>query len=256
MFKMGRNGELVAVNGFDGSGYQPRYESRTSVFLGDMTREDLRIKAQVALRKQAEARMNQAARDSVAREMQRRIWVREFMDRKNKAVEVAGAKMLANAKNVGFLAGLADSGSADINPWVGSPFAGFGAAGEERINPDSDLPVDIVDAGLNSVKEYGVQNWDQDPAAVENMINASVWSQTEGKEVLQTLVDYPLRPSESVVGMPAASQASQIMTQDEIDKTQAVALAAQKSQAASEQATPTNYLQYGVVAIAAYFLLR
>lgn len=254
MFKLNSKGDLIAMNGFDGGTYRPQYESRTSVFLGDMTREDIRIKKEVQARKAAEARMDAIVRARAAQAVKSRIAIREYMASKNRAAEAKSDKLLNTARDQGFLRGYADNKTTDINPWVGSPFAGFGAAGEERINPDSARDIEIVDADIRSVREYGVQDWMQDPEALEARIRDSEWSRTEGKEILQTLVDYPQRPSESVVGMPVPSEVTRDINR--AINTEAVMTYQAQQAAAAEEAQKPNWAAYGLIGLAILAVLK
>lgn len=245
MFKLNSKGDLIASNGFDGGSYQPRYASRTSVFLGDMTREDIRIKKEVQARQAAEARLDLAARRSQAAQSRQRMLVKDYLAHKNRQVEARGAKMESIAKDQGFLSAYSDSQTPDFNPWMGNPFSGFGS-GETRINPDSAQDVEIVDASIASVSEYGVQNWGVDPDSLVDRVNDSEWSQTEGKEILQTLVDYPQRPSQSVVGMPVPSMVSTELR------------LAQDVEAAESFVQPEkpNYMKLGLIGLGIFLVLR
>lgn len=260
--RLGRNGEIIAETGFDGGSYTPRYESRTSVYLGDMTAEDIRIKKQVDARNKAVAAQNVSARAhkrfierqryALQDQIKQQIAKREAAaDHKN---EVLKAKGFERARAFGF--------AEDINPWVGSAFAGFGATGEQRINPDSAVDIDIVDANIASVKEYGINNWMEDPAALTERLSDADASYTKGKIWLQTLVDYAKTANRSVVGLPIASQVSQELSQVESAAQSAAKDLVTKIQITNAPAQPAqndnqrNYVKYGLMALGAYLFLR
>lgn len=242
--RLGRNGEIIAETGFDGGSYTPRYESRTSVYLGDMSKEDMRIKAEVDARNRAIRQENiKAQAIKLMREREKyliqdriRQRLQEREERSNRMMEFARARGFENAKFSGRMM--------DTNPWIGSPLAGFGQEGEQRINPDSAADVEIVDASIPSVKEYGLNNWMEDPDSIVERVAANSAAYTDGKIQLATLVDYAKSPDRSVVGMPLASELSQNLQAAEAVVDQAV------------QETPKPILKYALYGLAALWLLR
>lgn len=240
--RLGRNGEIIAETGFDGGSYTPRYESRTSVYLGDMSREDIRIKQQVDARNRAVAKQNAIAAAAQRRAAQERYLIQDNMKKEIARREATSDRMLEIARAKGFEAALRSGKSPEINPWLGSPHAGFGCVGEQRINPDSNVDVEIVDANMPSVQEYGINNWMEDPSAIKTRVASAQEAWTDGKQTLQTMVDYARSPELSVVGMPLASQVSVDLSNAEA----AVAPAVQGSPA----------IRYGLYALAAWLLFK
>lgn len=252
MIRHGKNGEIIVSNGFDGGSYQPRYESRTSVYLGDMTSEDLRVKALVAKRKQGEAAQDLAVQKAKAREAKQRYLVQDYLSKRREVGRVAADNFLRGLNDRRFGEALKTSHIADVNPWIGSPFAGFGQAGEQRIHPDSVEDVEIVDAAVPSVSEYGLQNWMEDPSSIVDRSEDMQASYTPGKKVLQTMVDYAQKQDLSVVGLPATMES---MTEQE-RAVYAKYMEQSGLATSSNESVNPNIIRYGIYALAAFFLLR
>lgn len=182
MFKLGSNGEIISTNGFDGSSYSPKYETRTSVFLGDMSKEDIRIKEEVRQRKIAIAKQDLEAKKLKDQEQKRKYLIRDYINNKQYNQRVAAEKMMRAVSDQKVFNARKSANIADVNPWVGSPFAGFGQMGEERINPDSNKDIDIIDPGFSSVESYGVRSWMEDPKSITDRISDNASSYTKGKK--------------------------------------------------------------------------
>jgi hypothetical protein len=264
--RLSDTGELIAETGFDGGSYRPRYGYRTSVFLGDMSKEDIQIKKEVQARERSIAAENARAiamKAASAAEAYRR---QEAHNQMLRGIEASGAYQMEVAANKGYLAAKAHGHLADVNPWIGSPFAGFGdAVTEQRINPDSNLDVRIVETDMPTVEEYGINNWQTNTGSTANRVTDSEFAYTEGKVWKQTLVDYARTPELSLVGLATPS----------------VGILAQRAQVARvyadtfsgygdtnvpstdslpadilPAAVPNNTLKYGLLALAAYFLFK
>lgn len=208
--RLNKLGELVAETGFDGGSYEPRYASRTSVYIGDMSREDIRVKALVARRNAATQIENLRANAAKAVQVRARVARQDAINQSIVAREAKGAQALNAAKTHGYLSALESGRTETVNPWVGSPFAGFGSgAGEQRINPDSNESVEIVDMNMSEVSEYGVNNWMEDPSQVIERVQDSQEGYTSGKVVMQTMVDYARTADRSVVGLAIPAQGIQ-----------------------------------------------
>jgi len=242
--RLGRNGEIIAETGFDGGSYTPRYESRTSVYLGDMSKEDIRIKAQVDARNRAIRLENVKAQAIQLMKQREKYLIQDRMRQKLQETEERSNRMLELARARGYENAKFSGRAPEFNPWIGSPFAGFGEAGEQRINPDSNVDIDIVDANIPSVKEYGINNWMEDPESIVERVSAAETAYTDGKLQLATMVDYAKSRELSVVGMPLASQVSQDLE------------AAESLVSETVQKTPAPVLKYALYGLAALWLLR
>lgn len=246
MIHLDKNGNISVVNGYDGGVYTPRYEDRTSVYLGDMTSEDMRVKAEVKARREAAKRMDSKVALMKARAEQRKYLIADYLARKKHQAEVQTDRYIKRVSDQKVHRAMASGKLADISPWRGNPFAGFGQLGEERINPDSNSVIDIVDADIPSVKEYGVQDWNTDPKSYDDRIADSAAAYTPGKQVLQTMVDYASKLDKSVVGLPAAIAD---MTQDQ--RNQYLSYLDQ-----NKQTVDPKMVKYGLYALGLFILLR
>lgn len=251
--RLGKNGQIIADTGFDGGSYEPRYESRTSVYLGDMTKEDIRIKAEVANRARSARILNAEAAKLKAQAARQRMVVKSRMHELINAREALATKQMELVRAHQYEAARRSSRMGDFNPWIGNPLAGFGQIGEVRIDPDSHESVQIADADIPSVKEYGINNWLEDPSYYEDKVESSENAYTPGKRTLQTMVDYAKSPELSVVGMPVAA-ATNVERQE--DAATAYVEANAKSVVAVQAGAPNNTLTYGLMALAAWMLLR
>lgn len=252
--KLNKFGELVAETGFDGGSYEPRYASRTSVYIGDMSREDIRVKALVAKRNASAMVQNlQANAAKIVRE-RAKIARQDIINQSIREREAKGAAALNAAKTHGYLSALESGRTETVNPWVGSPFAGFGSgAGETRINPDSNESVEIVDMNMPEVGEYGVNNWMEDPSQIIERVDASQTGYTSGKVVMQTMVDYARTADRSVVGLAVPAQGIEDQNMEVWDAYNAKFSQAAPMGAASDN---TNLIVAVAAAAAIYFLWR
>jgi len=247
--KLGRNGEIIISNGFDGGTYSPRHVSRTSVYLGDMSREDMRVKAEVASREEAARREDLRAAAAMKRMEQRKIAVREKIKAALAARELVGAHKMELARAAGYEAARKSSRQADITPWVGSGFAGFGdPSTEQRINPDGAEDIAIVDAAIPEVAEYGINSWMEDASTVEAAVKDAAAAYTQGKVQMATLLDYARSPETSVVGMPLSAQSILAKNQEVVEH--------YASDVVNAVGSNNEMVKYGVMALAAWILLR
>lgn len=256
MFKLGSKGEIIIERGFNSGSYTPKTRDRTNVYLGETTKEDIKIRNKVKSQNNQVRKLEQKIALKKKEELYKKMKLEDYRKAKLQAAQRKSEVLMNRFQDRQNHKALLSGKMLETNPFVGSPFQGFGAEGEERIDPDNiDQTIDIVDANIPSAEAYGVKTWMevmtseyQDPK-----IESYAQSYTPGKEILATGVDYANNVDKTLVSFP-----KNIYEMTDAQRAEYAKIMEQtgESKNAFQNEIDPKLIKYGLYALAAWILLK
>lgn len=259
MFKLDKNGNLIVSNGFNSGTYQPRMTDRSSVYLGETTRQDIAVRDAVRKRRLSEAKVAWDNEQKRKMALRRKMRLQDYLNEKQRMIQKKAETLALKHQDRETHKAILSGRVLESNKFIGSPFAGFGNAEQEsqvqRINPDSEEEIDIVEADIPPVEAYGIKTWMETSTSEYTMdkIEDTAQSYTPGREVMQTMVDYARKADQTLVNFPKS-----IYEMTDAERAQYAQIMEQtgESRNAFRKEIDPKLVKYGLYALAAYLLLK